>query len=205
MLCCHGGCCFCCQVVQFHGCNSWIQPVDHLQCDCRLKPVSWTWSYHNISKTGSTVYQTCLPQISKLCTPVTKIVNFPPKWCTFQIVCTHGKRLLLTLTKCAHTFGNAENRAKVLFFKNSSQSEPQCYTMQEPIYFTYCTGFWFLIKWEYLAMVMFVFFSIMSAIVVGTFMCTVLRSSLRHIHAHNQFCDHHLGTFMCTISSAIIT
>ena len=51
MLCCHGGCCFCCQVVQFHSGDSWIQPVDHLQCDSRLKPVSWTWFYHNISKT----------------------------------------------------------------------------------------------------------------------------------------------------------
>ena len=36
-----------------------------------------------------------------------KMVYFP------NFVCTHRKRLLPTLTKCAHTSGNTENRAKV--------------------------------------------------------------------------------------------
>ena len=60
-----------------------------------------------------------------------------PKMVYFSnVVGTHGKRLLLTLTKCAHIWKHWKQSQSTCFILNSSQSEPQCNTMQEPIYFS---------------------------------------------------------------------
>ena len=67
----------------------------------------------------------------------------PPKMVSFpNFVCTNGKRLLPTLTKYAHTFGNTENGEQSQSLKKKIISirriEPQCNssTMQEPIHFS---------------------------------------------------------------------
>ena len=141
--------------------------------------------------------QTSLQQISYLCTPVTKIVYFPPKWCTFQILFAHmGKRLLPTLTKCAHTFGNTENREQslstiVLILLNQNHNVTPCKNQ----YILY-TG-----------LIQALIFNKMQ-IPCNGHVCFLLNNVCccgQHIHAHNQFRDHHLGTFMRTISSVIIT
>ena len=88
------------------------------------------------SKVSIMDLQTCLPQISYLCTPVTKIVYFPPKWGTFQILFAHMGNSYYRLWPNAHThLETLKTQPKYNFF-NSSQSEPQRNTMQEPIYFS---------------------------------------------------------------------
>ena len=96
---------------------------------------------HTLTHTQSQC-QTYLSQISYLCSPVTKIVYFPPKWCPFQILFAQMGNGYYRLWPNAHTHLETlktENRAKV-FKKIISirRIEPQCNssTMQEPIYFS---------------------------------------------------------------------
>ena len=86
---------------QFPGCPgkvSWNQccRLDTSPHDPRLAWISSPPSYLDITQKrvkqtphDPPLSQTCLPQISYLDTPVTKMVYFPQKWCTFQILFVH--------------------------------------------------------------------------------------------------------------------
>ena len=111
-----------------------------------------------------------------------------------NFVCTHGKRLLPTLTKCARTFGNTENTAKVQFFlihlsqnHNVTPCKNQCilaYIIEAKLcclLVTYCTG-----------LIQVLIFNKMQ-IPCNSHVCFLLNNVCccdRHIHAHNQFRDH---------------
>ena len=117
---------------------------------------------------------TCLQQISCLCTPLTKIVYFPPKWCTFQML-----------------FAHIEDGYYVLILLNQNHNV------------TPCKNQYIL----YIGLIQALIFNKMQ-IPCNGHVCFLLNNVCwcgQHIHAHNQFRDHHLGTFMHTISSVIIT
>ncbi len=103
----------------------------------------YRWAHHTHTHTHTqSQCQTYLSQISYLCSPVTKIVYFPPKWCPFQILFAQMGNGYYRLWPNTHTHLETlktENRAKVLKkIISIRRIEPQCNssTMQEPIHFS---------------------------------------------------------------------